>query len=200
LHNSLPTWTKKAPLNIIEKIGSVQRLGLRIEADYLRKSLKGDENARGALLTKLPQMMRPDCFGTFLLPKEKESEAVSFWTLLASYKLYSVQGYPMDSLLGDLNSTDFKLLYHSRDGKKTTTAENSLKAWKKALKQSNGHHVGSLRLHIILPYVTGKEKPISSVKWNDVIIYIDKSNASKLFDAESIDLLAFATSTDRAEW
>jgi len=147
----LPAWTKEASLSIIKKISSVERLGVSNEAEYLKRALEEDANINETLLTNLPIKMRPDCFGVFQLQKGKEAPKF-FWTFLASCKLYNNHGFPSKDILNDQNSTDFNLLYHTADGGEIND-KKSHNAWKKVLEESRGYHVGSLRLHIILPHI-----------------------------------------------
>jgi hypothetical protein len=122
-----------------------------VEACWVKGALGGDKKLQGVLLAKPSSLMRPD---GLMLSRTENRIPQAFWTLAISAKLWSVP-FPTEQVQADLFSTDVTKFYYKKDGKSVSrTAQNKQAAWQTLLTQFN--HVGSLRLHILLPYVANQ--------------------------------------------
>lgn len=145
--------------------------------------------------------MRPDAVYVAGLDKEH------FFSLCMSCKLYNKEGLQSKNVLPDLYSTDWNNFYLSKEKKKYPAAEKKHEEWNKLLEKHKIEHVGSLRIHCILPRIQKEQHPSKAsvepkcqVLGNDVIIYVDQHNASSIFNKKSIETLAEITNTNQEKW
>jgi len=160
----------------------------------------GTDNTCSPLYIKLDHMMRPDALYLAQISKTK------YFSILVSTKLYDHDGVPSEKADNDQYSTDFSKVYFSTNGKNVNPKKKKDRdTWDSVLLQySNFQHVGSLRLHILLPRIQRKldnkrsdKDPIlySHVLGNDVVIYVKPLNSSVLFNEDARELLAIVTYT-----
>jgi hypothetical protein len=133
-----------------------------------------------------------------------------FFSVLISSELNNHQGFLSQDIISDLYSTAWNQVYHKKPkiAEKTFTTEINPKTqnvqamWDEVLiKHGTMKHIGSLRIHFLLPHIQGYEAPkLCRVEGNDVIIYIDKSNAELFFDEATCQMLAELTDTEPKSW
>ena len=136
----LPEWSHKAAF-YISRIAAPADVQLKDEIQYAQHALSGSNRVQGLLLSRPSNAMRPDGFQLSLL------ENNNYWGLVASAKLY---GEPVSQVEEDLCSTDLSKAYYLKNGTGVNPkAAKKRKEWDAVICRYN--HVGSLRIHILLP-------------------------------------------------
>eukprot|EP01125_Pyxidicula_operculata_P003919 TRINITY_DN1549_c0_g1_i5.p1 TRINITY_DN1549_c0_g1~~TRINITY_DN1549_c0_g1_i5.p1 ORF type:complete len:304 (+),score=33.27 TRINITY_DN1549_c0_g1_i5:2252-3163(+) len=190
-------WTKRAHITI-PSIASLHSLGYRKEPEVLEDFLsKMEKNTNtettttgtsSPIFVRLDHMMRPDAL------QLKQISDTEYYSILLSTKLYNGDGVPSHLVSKDLNSTDFKKLYYNTNGETVNNKKKEDHEWWQSILQHhpNCKHVGSLRVHILLPRIQGYNQPQSRVEGEDVILYVNSSNLGTIFDIDAQKLLDIA--------
>jgi hypothetical protein len=174
-----PTWSKTAKLKL-DRWGSLSQYGCDDLADFIGKVAEAKTN--NDIVSPTPAA-RPD--GVAFCPITPST----YFTVLFSSKLYS-KNMSSKQLAPDLLSTELDKLYFLTNGLSTDKhgREMNLSARRRCFAARNrlGTHLGSLRIHCILPGVQGKKATeLSHVEGNDIIVYIDKVNLDRILSANT---------------
>jgi len=196
-------WTKRAHMEI-PSIGSISDLNFEHVSNALENFLSNmkteKEIVRSPLFIKLDHLMRPDALSLVQISQTE------YFSILLSTKLYN-PSVPSVKAKNDQSSTDLYRVYCQIDGNIHPKKKKDRDTWDSLLlKYSNFQHVGSLRVHVLLPRIqesktSDKDPKLKShVLGNDVVLYVELSNSSILFNEEARKLLALATDTSVNDW
>eukprot|EP00027_Filamoeba_sp_ATCC50430_P018626 CAMPEP_0168569186 /NCGR_PEP_ID=MMETSP0413-20121227/15995_1 /TAXON_ID=136452 /ORGANISM="Filamoeba nolandi, Strain NC-AS-23-1" /LENGTH=527 /DNA_ID=CAMNT_0008601609 /DNA_START=53 /DNA_END=1635 /DNA_ORIENTATION=+ len=201
--NTLPSWTKEAKLQF-PSVAKLHHLGFPNEPtflDFTLDTISSNPSYCSPLVHDVSHFMRPDVIAIGGI------NSSHFFSVMISSKLYNEKGFPSDDIEPDFLSTDWNRVYHKKPEQKGITEINDKVKHTRALwdevlmKHKTLQHVGSLRIHIILPHIQANAaSELCKVEGNDVIIYIDKRNAGLLFDTTTREVLAELTGTDVSSW
>ena len=180
--DTFPTsWATSACFNIDSagKIGLLElkyKRKFRDEIDVLEAMIKGEIDN---FMLEPSNLMRPD--GIYL--KMHGNNKWEFFSIQVSCKILAsnLSGKDTDA---DFRSTDFTKLYQKQDdtGSAVPHMQEKLHNMLKPFK-----HIGSLRIHCILPGITepsNEKYGKCGVKGNDIVLYIDGTNLEEFLGVE----------------
>jgi hypothetical protein len=201
--NTLPSWTKEAKLQF-PAVAKLRHLGFQNEPtflDFTLDTITSNPAYCSPLVHDISHFMRPDVIAIGGI------NSSHFFSVMISSKLYNEKGFLSNGIEQNFLSTDWNRVYHKKPKQKGITeindkVKNTRKLWDEVLmKHQTLKHAGSLRIHIILPYIQENvASELCKVEGNDVIIYIDKRNAQLFFDKATCEVLAELTGTDFSSW
>eukprot|EP01125_Pyxidicula_operculata_P014642 TRINITY_DN4898_c1_g1_i1.p2 TRINITY_DN4898_c1_g1~~TRINITY_DN4898_c1_g1_i1.p2 ORF type:complete len:215 (-),score=31.09 TRINITY_DN4898_c1_g1_i1:31-675(-) len=183
-------WAKHARINI-PSIGSLHDFKFNKEyqalEDFLSKMKNGGTDTSSPMYIKLDHMMRPDALHF------KQINENEYFSILLSAKFFNDRGVPSSKAISDLHSTNFNKVYYDSNGDSVNDKKRKdHDLWQSVLQQySSFNHVGSLRLHILLPHVQGSQ-PQCRVEGEDIILYVNSTNLETIFDKDAQNLLSIA--------
>lgn len=180
---SLPAWTHNAILKV-SSYGNAEMFSrqqnsdsVMDDVDVIHKLLLSPDDRR--FILQPCNIMRPD--GLYI--GEVDQVPRRYWTLLFSAKFFS-SSMSSDKTIGeDLTSTDWDRAFYTKDG---GTKFSGLIA---KLNNARSHfdHIGSLRIHFILPGLSssseGHRRGGCTVDGTEIVMYIDQSMIDNLFDS-----------------
>jgi hypothetical protein len=180
----LPEWSKTAKLQL-KRWGLLTHYGCDDLGCFLEKAADKDASFCNALVSP-STVARPD--GVAVCPITDST----FFSVLFSSKLLA-QRLQQEHVEPDRLSTELSKLYFLRNGKckdKNGSEVNvHVRRRVQAALSRLGTHVGSLRVHCVLPRAGEKGVELSCVQGNDIILYISKDNLSNMFDSDTVEAL-----------
>ncbi len=180
----LPEWSNTAKIKL-NRWGLPIQYGCEDLASFLEKAAGKDAFFCNALVSP-STTARPD--GVAVCPITDSS----FFSVLFSSKLMSEPMREKD-IESDRLSTELSKLFFLRNGKCQDKNGDEVNVRQRARCTAAlshlGIHVGSLRVHCILPRAGKKGVELSCVQGNDIILYISEDNLPILFDSDTADAL-----------
>jgi hypothetical protein len=128
----------------------LERLNVKNEAEYAKLSLIREPRLEGMIVYNTSTLMGPDAFYLHL------ENTAQYWSMACTTKLHTPR-ITEEEFKSAVVSTDHSKYFYTPDGEKVhPRAVDTHKEWIKSLKHPYYWHLGSLRLHILLPEIADK--------------------------------------------
>eukprot|EP01117_Protostelium_nocturnum_P019205 TRINITY_DN8269_c0_g1_i2.p2 TRINITY_DN8269_c0_g1~~TRINITY_DN8269_c0_g1_i2.p2 ORF type:complete len:255 (-),score=57.15 TRINITY_DN8269_c0_g1_i2:85-849(-) len=182
----IPDWMENNLITEINETNIQSRVSHFIgQVRKVLKKLRKMEKA--CLFIQTPLTFRGDAIAFFPGNQKK-----SFWTLIISSKVFSSPFTDKDDQ--DIRSTSWDNgLFNEVDGETGKQRHER----DEMLESVGMNHLGSLRVHMIFPYV--RRRPISLKESNDLVFYININNGNLIFPEKGMDSIRGFSSEPKLE-